>query len=79
MGAFPYCLRVPSGFGGIAGFDLNTSHVFSQVLLAVITLIVGVAGDVGTRAGYRFELRLPLCSVAVSALLGLGVGSVLLV
>lgn len=45
----------------------------------MITLIVGVAGDVGTRAGYRFELRLPLCSVAVSALLGLGVGSVLLV
>lgn len=32
-----YSLCVPSAFGGRAGFDVNTSHVFLQGMLAVIT------------------------------------------
>lgn len=35
--SIPYSLCVPSAFGGRAGFDVNTSHVFLQGMLAVIT------------------------------------------
>ena len=36
-----YSLCVPSGFDGRTGFDMNTSQIFPQGVLAAIT-IVGV-------------------------------------
>ena len=74
MGASFYILHVPSGLGGRAGFGVNTSHVFPQGELAAITLVEGGAGDGGARARARCEPRLPLCSVAFTTILGLGVG-----
>lgn len=42
-----YNLTVPSGFGRGAGFDMNTSHILPQGVLAGITLLGGRAGDGG--------------------------------
>ena len=71
-GSMIYSLRVPSGFGERAEFDVNTSHVFPQGVLAAITLVGCGAGDRGVRAKARCELRIPLCSVAVLLYLGWG-------
>ena len=45
VGASLDSLCVPIGFGGTAGFELNTSNVFSQGVLAAVTLVRGGAGD----------------------------------
>ena len=74
VGVLVYSLSVPSGFGGRAGFDMNTSHVFSQSGLAAITLVGGGAGVGWARARTRCEVGLPLCSVAIIAILGEGSG-----
>ena len=68
MGASLYRLCVPNAFGGRAGFDMNTSHIFPQGVLAAITLVRSGAGEGGARAGSRCELGLLLYSVAISAL-----------
>ena len=65
-----YSLFVSSGFGGKARFDMNTSHMFPQGVLASITIGGEGAGDSGPRAGSRCEEGLPLCSVTVTTLLG---------
>ena len=44
---------MPSGFGGRAGFDMNSSQIFPQDVLAAITLVGGGAGEGGARAGAR--------------------------
>ena len=49
---------------------MSMSHIFPQGMLAAITLLGGGARDEGTRAGARCELRLLLCSVASTTLLG---------
>ena len=45
MGVTICRLHVPNAFGGRARFDVDTSHVFPQDVLAVITLVPCVAGD----------------------------------
>ena len=67
-----YTLQVPSAFGGRARFDVNRSHLFTQGVLAAINLVGGRVGDGGGRAIARCEAGLPLCSVAITALLGQG-------
>ena len=59
------------------GSDVSMSHVFSQNVLAAITLVRGWAGDGGTRARARCELGF-LFSVANTTLLGAGLGLKLL-
>ena len=49
----PCNLQVTSVFGGRAGFDVNTSHVFAQGVLVPITFVGGGAGDRGARARVR--------------------------
>ena len=56
-------------FGVTAVFGLDASHIFSQSVLVSIPLIGGVIGVVVTRACTRCWVGLPLCSVAVIALL----------
>ena len=73
VGALLYGLHMPCGFGGRAGFDVNRSHVFPQGVLAAITLLGG-----GARDGARCEPALPLCSVALTTLLQVGMGSKML-
>ena len=73
-----FSLCVPSDFGRRAGFDMNTSHVFPQGVLAAVTLVGGRAGDGGAKARTRCEVRLPLCSVTITALLRVGLGPRLL-
>ena len=65
-------------FRGRAGFDMNTSHVFPQHVLEAITLAGVGTGDGGAGAGAGFVMGLPLCSVANTALLGMGFGPQLL-
>ena len=62
VGASLYRLFMPSAFGGKAGFDMNTSHIFAQGVLAAWW--EGEAGAGEMRAGARFELGLLLCWVA---------------
>lgn len=47
MGVFFYRLCVLNVFGGRAGFDVDTSYVFSQFVHAATTLVEGVAGVAG--------------------------------
>ena len=63
-------LHMPSGFGGRAGYDVNTSEVFPQGVLAAITLVGGRAEDGGGSAGARCELGFPFCLVVLTALSG---------
>ena len=44
------------GFGGKAGFILNTGHVFPESMMVAITLGGGVAQDGGARARAGYEL-----------------------
>lgn len=60
-----------NAFGGRTGFDMDISHVFSQDLLAAITLVMSVAGDGVARAGSGCEMGLPLRLVSATALSGL--------
>ena len=48
-----------SPFGWRAGFDMAASHVFPQGVLAAVTLLRGVAGDGGARAGAGREVDFP--------------------
>lgn len=50
---------------------MDISHVFSQDLLAAITLVMSVAGDGVARAGSGCEMGLPLRLVSATALSGL--------
>ena len=51
---------------------MDASHVFPQSVLAIISLIGGVICVVVSRACAGCEVGLTLCSVAVTALLGVG-------
>ena len=73
VGASLCSLHVPSAFGGTARFDMNRSHIFPQCVLAAITLVGGGAGDGGSRDRAKCEAGIPLCSVAITTLLGAGV------
>ena len=57
-------------FAVMAGFDMDSSHIFPQGVLAFITLIRGVVGVEGFKACALCEVGLPLCSVAVTTLSG---------
>ena len=72
VGTFVYRLCVPNAFGGIAGFDMDASHIFPQGVLAAITLIGGGAGAREPRASSGCEAGLPCCSMAITTLLGVG-------
>lgn len=61
---------MPNAFGGRFGFDVDARHSFPQDVLATITLVGGRAGDGEARAGIGHEAGLPLCSAAITALLG---------
>ena len=67
-----------SGFGGRVVFDMNTSPVFPQDVLAAITLVRSGAENRRARARVGCEAGLSLCLVAVTALLGVGSGPKLL-
>ena len=62
MGVSLCSLHVPSGFGGRAGSDKDVSYVFTQGVLAAITMVGGGAGDRGARTRARYDLL--LCLVA---------------
>lgn len=72
MGAFLYRLSVPNAFAGRAGYDLDASKILPQGVLAAINLIGGGAGDERDRAGAGYEVGLPLCSVAITTVSGVG-------
>ena len=61
-----------SVFGARAGFAIDTSHTFPQGVLAIIPLIGAVIGVVMSRACSGCWVGLPLCSVAIPALSGVG-------
>ena len=72
---------MPSGFGGKAGFEMSMGHVFPRGVLAAVTHcwrwgweVGGGAGDEGARARAWCEPVLLLCSVADTALCGVGEG-----
>ena len=73
VGVSLYSLHVPSHFGGRAGFDINTGHVFPQLALAAVTLVGGGTGEGGARAGARCEPGLHFCSLASTTLSVMGV------
>ena len=50
--------------------EVKPSHIFPQGFLAAIPLVGGGVVDIGARTGAVCEVGLPLCSVAVTALLG---------
>ena len=47
MGKSLYSLCIPRAFGGSAGFNVNTNHVFPLGVLAAITLTGGGVRDGG--------------------------------
>lgn len=57
---------MPNSFGGMDGFEVFASHIFPQVVLAVVTLVGHWPGDGG--ASTMIEVELPLYSVAITAL-----------
>ena len=57
---------MPSGLGGRAGSDISIGHVFSQCVLAAITLVGGRGRVGGARARARCKLGLLLCSLATT-------------
>lgn len=59
-------------FSGKAGFDMDTSHVFPQSVLAAVTLIGSGVRDWEARADIRYEAGLPFSSVAIAVLFGVG-------
>ena len=72
VGAFLCRLCMSNSFGARAGFCMDAIHVFPQSVLVIIPLIGGVVGVVLSRAYAECEAELPLCSVAITALLGRG-------
>lgn len=73
-----YSLCVPRGSGERAGPDMNRSPIFPQDVLVAITLVGCGAGDVGPNARTKRVAGFPLCSVAVTTLLGARLGPILL-
>ena len=74
VGVSLYNWHVPNGFNCRAKFDVKTSQIFPQAVLAAVTLVGSRAGAGGTRAGARYEEGLLLCSVAIidsTSILGL--------
>lgn len=61
------------------GSDMSTGHIFSQDVLAAITLVGGGAGEGNIRARARCDPGLPLFSGANTILLVAGEGPTLLV
>lgn len=61
-----------SAFGRRAGFDVDASHIFPEVILAAFTLVVVAAGGGAARAHSWCKTELPFCSVAVTSLSGVG-------
>lgn len=74
VGASLCRLHMSNAFDGRAGFDVDASHIFPQGVLAAIIFVGVEAGGAGARAGAGCEVGLPLCSVALDALLGMGSG-----
>ena len=63
---------MPNAFGGRAGFDVYTSHVFPHGMLEAISLIGGGAVNGGATAGAAYEVGFfPLLS-GHTTLLGVG-------
>ena len=58
VGVSPCSLHVPSGFGGRAGPEVSTNHVFTWGALAAATLAGHGAGVGRVRTGARCELGL---------------------
>lgn len=59
-------LFVSNIFGVRDGFDMDSSHIFPQGMMASITKIRGVIGIEGFKACGVCEVGFPLCSVAVT-------------
>lgn len=55
-----------------ADFDMDASHIFPQGVLATIILIGSVVGVGRFKAYTVHKARLPLCSMAIAALSGVG-------
>lgn len=55
-GEIPIQSACAHGFGGKAGFILNTAHVFPESMMVAITLVGDVAQDGGARARAGYEL-----------------------
>ena len=58
-------MQVPGGFDGRSAFDVKTSHVFPQCVLATISLVGTEAGYGVVRARDRCKLGLLPCSFVV--------------
>ena len=72
MGASLCRLFVSTVFCVRAGFDMGASHIFPQGVLAALPFREGVFGVGVYKACAESEAGLPLCSMAVSALSGVG-------
>ena len=57
---------MPKAFAGMAGCEVDASHIFPQVVLAVATLVAHWARDGGV--GTMIEVELLLFSVAITTL-----------
>ena len=72
MGVSLCRLHVPSAFGGNAGFDVDTSHIFPQGVLLDITLVGNVVVMEELEPRQDNKAGLPLCSVTIAVLSGVG-------
>ena len=75
VGISLYRWYVSNVFGVRAVFNVDTSHIFLQGLLATITLIESMASIGGAKSCAGWEVGFLLCSVSATALPGLGVSS----
>ena len=75
VGASLWCLRVPSGFGGRAGSDISTGHVFSPGDWQLTHRSEGCGWNWRARARARCMLRLLLCPVPSPDCQGCGQGT----
>ena len=78
VGTSLHKLHLLNVFGVRAGFDADACHLFSQGVLAAVTLVGGVVDVGGARACTGCEVRLALCSVAVTVLSQVGSAPTLL-
>lgn len=66
--------RVPSVFGGRAGSEVSTGHVFPEGVFVGITLMGNGVGDGGAKTRSTCDLELLLYSMVITALLREGSG-----